>query len=121
MSAPPLPGEVVYVTAQAIPSGGLPLPPEANPIGTANTNAFCNEIGAREYLAGKKWPLGLQNTSVANLAKIPIRFFICDDSGSMILSDGHKLMSTSTGVQKYVACLRNTLILFLNDFIFNCL
>lgn len=85
--------DTIYVQAEAIPVNGFNR-------STASPPPSCNETGAREYLGGHKWPLGLQNTSIQNLAKIPIRFFICDDSGSMILSDGHKLMSTATGVQK---------------------
>lgn len=42
-----------------------------------------NEVGAREYLSRYEWPVGLQDTFVRNLKKIPFRFFICDDSGSV--------------------------------------
>lgn len=94
MSAYQQESDTIYVQAEAVPLGGFNNPSATAPPPT------CNETGAREYLGGHKWPLGLQNTSIQNLAKIPIRFFICDDSGSMILSDGHKLMSTSTGIQK---------------------
>lgn len=59
-----------------------------------------NEVGAREYLAGRKWPLGLQNTSIDQLKKIAFRFVICDDSGSMMASDGHKLMQAPNGTMK---------------------
>ncbi len=57
-----------------------------------------NEDGAKQYLSGLKWPIGLQNTFVSNLAKIPMRFFICDDSGSMVSNDGHKLIDV--GIHK---------------------
>lgn len=104
MSAPPQPPKVIYVEAEAVSAGGVPTPPprstNAGSSNPAPTATHCNEIGAREYLGGHKWPVGLQTTSINNLAKIPIRFFICDDSGSMIASDGHRLMTTAAGVHK---------------------
>lgn len=64
-----------------------------------------NETGAREYLSTHHWPPGLQDTLLKNLTKIPIRFFICDDSGSMSTSDGHKLLGQGSNM-KFVACSR---------------
>lgn len=87
-----------YVEAQAVPveafvpvsavhatADGTPAP--------ANFTSPINEAGAREFLSGHKWPVGLQDTFIHNLSKIPIRFFICDDSGSMIASDGHRMLT----------------------------
>ena len=39
----------------------------------------------REYLSAypNNWPRGLQDSLLNNLHKIPYRFFICDDSGSV--------------------------------------
>lgn len=69
-----------------------------------------DEGGAREVLSEFKWPEGLQSkcshgylskdlfrldTFVKSLSKIPIRFFICDDSGSMASTDGHRLVDTN--------------------------
>lgn len=51
-----------------------------------------NEGGAREFLTQHKWPNALQDAFLANLAKTPIRFFICDDSGSMSISDGYRIV-----------------------------
>ena len=42
-----------------------------------------NEDGAREFLSGLDWPRGLQDIFIRNLKRIPIRFFVCDDSGSV--------------------------------------
>lgn len=99
-----------YVQAQAVPINSF-NPPATNPAygGLTPTvpllaNEF-NEVGAREYLAGQKWPHGLQDTFCQNLRKIPLRFFICDDSGSMIANDGHRLMDSARG-KKMVACTR---------------
>ena len=44
-----------------------------------------------EFLANERWPLGLQDIFIRNLDKVPLRFFICDDSGSMKSNDGHLL------------------------------
>ena len=46
-----------------------------------------NEGGAREFLSTYpySWPKGLQDTFINSLGKFPIRFFVCDDSGSVII------------------------------------
>ncbi len=84
---------------QAAPVASAPSAPAA--MEATNVRAPVNEAGAREFLTANKWPAGLQDTFVQNLHRIPIRFFICDDSGSMIASDGHRLM-TSGNNSKYV-------------------
>ncbi|RYH17235.1 hypothetical protein EON65_28860, partial [archaeon] len=65
-----------------------------------------NEAGAREFLSGCKWPAGLQDTLVKNLTCIPYRIFICDDSGSMVASDGHRLIGNSPQDMAMVQCSR---------------
>ena len=60
-----------------------------------------NEAGLREYLNAHRWPVGLQDAVFKSLSRIPMRFFIIDDSGSMSTSDGHRLVSN-----KYVNCTR---------------
>ncbi len=59
------------------------------------THGLVNEAGARDFLTRHKWPAGLQSTFIKNLAKLPMRFFICDDSGSMAANDGHRLVDTN--------------------------
>lgn len=54
-----------------------------------------NETRAREFLQIHGWPFGLQETFLRNLNRIPYRFFICDDSGSMISNDGHRLIDVN--------------------------
>lgn len=44
----------------------------------------------------------MSDTFVRNLSKIPIRFFVCDDSGSMSSNDGHKLVTIANGSKKLV-------------------
>ena len=57
-------------------------------------NAAVNEIGCREFLRSERWPVGLQDTLINNMKRIPIRFFICDDSGSMCTNDGNKIWTS---------------------------
>ena len=58
----------------------LPPPPSA-----------AGNVAIRKYLAANGWPTGLQNAFIAGTAKMPVRFMICDDSGSMMSTDGHRL------------------------------
>jgi hypothetical protein len=60
-----------------------------------------NEVGAKAFLDSQGWPKGLQNSFLKSTRKIPIRFFICDNSGSMIANDGHKQVGG-----KLVTCSR---------------
>ena len=108
----------VYVEAHAVPveqpafvhQGSIqafPVNAMTNSMVSTAPTTFINEAGAREYLSSQKWPSGLQDTFIKNLSRIPIRlvsvllnlndihqcrFFICDDSGSMVSNDGHKLI-----------------------------
>lgn len=41
----------------------------------------CDERAAGQYLAQHHWPDGLKNTIYKSCKKIPLRFFIVDDSG----------------------------------------
>ena len=47
-----------------------------------------NAINAQEYLNLLSWPPALQDAFMKALEKLPIRYFICDDSGSMSATDG---------------------------------
>ncbi|RYG93910.1 hypothetical protein EON65_58245, partial [archaeon] len=100
----------VYVEAYAVPDSTAPAWPTPPAPAEANPNAFLNvhinEAGAREFLSGCKWPAGLQDTLIKNLVKIPYRIFICDDSGSMAASDGHRLIGNSPQDMAMVQCSR---------------
>jgi hypothetical protein len=64
---------------------------------TSTLNAlpqFQNEEGAKEFLASQGFPIGLQDAFIASLSKLPLRFFIVDDSGSMSNNDGRKIVTT---------------------------
>jgi hypothetical protein len=81
---------VEYASAEIIPtvtdsselssSGGSMLF-NAEPVDEENTRTFLHEHA---------WPNGLQDALVKGLKKIPIRYIICDDSGSMTTNDGMK-------------------------------
>jgi hypothetical protein len=66
-----------------------------------------NDGGAREFLSQHRWPPGLQEAFIQNLTKTPIRFFVCDDSGSMATSDGHRIIENH-GKFQMAPCTRWT-------------
>jgi hypothetical protein len=53
-----------------------------------------NERKADKYLLDHRWPQGLRDTVFRSVKKLPLRFFIVDDSGSMILADGRRLLAS---------------------------
>lgn len=55
---------------------------------------FQNEGGAREFLSANGFPAGLQDTFVDALTKVPLRFFVLDDSGSMAANDGKRIVQS---------------------------
>lgn len=80
------------------------------PIGLRNaiTSQFDiapNEKSAKAYLQAHAWPKGMQTTILKSSQKIPIRFMIVDDSGSMGTTDGKR--TVGTGAQtKVIDCTR---------------
>lgn len=57
-----------------------------------------NEAEAKEFLGRHAWPRGLQDSLLASCRKIPVRYIIVDDSGSMNMNDGHRVIfSTCNG------------------------
>ena len=54
-----------------------------------------NEAGLRNFLMSHSWPNGLQECLVKGARKMPIRYIICDDSGSMACQDGKKIVRGS--------------------------
>lgn len=64
-----------------------------------------NEAGCREFLTRHLWPTGLKEAIIKSCRKLPLRFFIVDDSGSMILNDGRRLVSQGT-TARLVKCTR---------------
>jgi len=64
-----------------------------------------NVAGARDFLGRHGWPEGMQNALIKSLNKLPLRFFICDDSGSMLTNDGHRIMGSGANT-KIIGCTR---------------
>ena len=60
-----------------------------------------NEEACRRFLLANGWTTGLSTSLLKTLAKVPVRFVVCDDSGSMLTSDGHRRLG-----QKMVTCSR---------------
>ena len=50
-----------------------------------------NEYAAKEFLKGQRWPSGMQQAALNSMQKMPIRYFIVDDSGSMASADGNRM------------------------------
>ena len=65
-----------------------------------------DEVEGRRLLSSHGWPSGLQETFFRSCRKIPIRFFIVDDSGSMSTNDGRKIVRQGPGKAKMVSCTR---------------
>lgn len=53
---------------------------------------FQNEGGGREFLSINGFSSGLQDAFIESLTKLPLRFFILDDSGSMATNDGKRIV-----------------------------
>lgn len=72
---------------------------------TAQFEMPTNDKNARTYLTAHSWPKGMQSTILKSADKIPIRFMIVDDSGSMGTTDGKR--TVGTGAQtKIIDCTR---------------
>ena len=74
--------------------------------GSSINKIAVDEVRAEDFLAKHDWPTGLRTTMIKNLEKIAYRFFIIDDSGSMIACDGNRIMNASNGTSKMVPCSR---------------
>jgi hypothetical protein len=111
------PAQPIYVEASAPPPPSAPgmagppsapssAPPHRGLQNIVGHHSFANSGGARELLARNRWPIGLQDAFVRNLSRVPVRYFICDDSGSMSTSDGKRLTEISPGNFKLISCSR---------------
>lgn len=63
------------------------------------------EAEATPFLKEHEWPVGLQKSLFNSCKKIPIRFFIVDDSGSMGTSDGKRVVGAGSNT-KVIECTR---------------
>ncbi len=64
-----------------------------------------NVSAAKEFLSRHNWPLGLQEALIKSCAKMPVRFFITDDSGSMLTNDGKRILGAGEST-KVIRCTR---------------
>mmetsp|Transcript_10092 Transcript_10092/g.10914 ORF Transcript_10092/g.10914 Transcript_10092/m.10914 type:complete len:481 (-) Transcript_10092:311-1753(-) len=64
-----------------------------------------NERKARDFLNRFRWPEGLVQTVLKSCRKLPLRFFIVDDSGSMLTNDGRRLLVQGS-TAKLIKCTR---------------
>lgn len=67
-----------------------------------------NEASAMQYLESCRWPDGLKTQFLNSALKIPLRFVIVDDSGSMAANDSQRfLVHGEQGAQsRFVKCSR---------------
>ncbi len=70
----------------------MSAPPMPTDSSFAPLRAIQNDGGAREFLMSYHWPVPLQEAFIENLHHTPLRYFICDDSGSMDERDGSMLV-----------------------------
>lgn len=82
----------VSVQAFASDNSAPSAPPAPSGNGSPPLAAFQNEGGAREFLSVHGFPIGLQDAFIETLTKLPMRFFILDDSGSMAMNDGKRIV-----------------------------
>ena len=64
-----------------------------------------NEDATRQYLKSQQFPPGLMDYAIRGMKQIPIRFFICDDSGSMGINDGHRNIKAQNTIKR-IQCSR---------------
>ena len=55
------------------------------------------------FLNGMKYPEGLQEVLLRGLKKVPIRFFLIDNSGSMSESDGNVLVKHGKNSNMFIS------------------
>jgi hypothetical protein len=101
----PVPPDIYAATA--MPSAPPTAPPPM-PTRQATVRLPENDNAIRSYLEEYGWPVGLQSTFIHNLNRVPIRFFICDDSGSMTTADGKTTVRTGPNSLKQINCARWT-------------
>jgi len=85
---------------------GAPPPPPFNGGVGHIPRISPNDEAAKQFLTSHKWPTGFQTLLLKQMTEtIPLRFFICDDSGSMFEDDGQHLVSNGT-IHKALKCTR---------------
>lgn len=92
--------------------GGYARPPTALPVPDSTAlEAFNEEISTEQLTVLQNiydFPFGLANQVLLSRAACPIRFWVIDNSGSMLANDGHVMRTTSTKKVQVEACTRWT-------------
>ena len=57
-----------------------------------NSTFSIDADGARGYLQEHGWPSGVQDVCIRNMQRVPLRYVMVDDSGSMAAQDGHRMV-----------------------------
>lgn len=78
------------------------------PANAAGVYSPPDEAAACEFLDRKHWPSGLISVLLKSCLRYPIRHFIIDDSGSMSINDGHKIIGAADDPkkQRIIKCTR---------------
>jgi hypothetical protein len=92
LQAEPIVVQAHVVNAVNVDGGFNPSAPPPPPFSNPSLPRFENEGGAREFLMQHHFPLGLQDAFIHTMTNLPLRFFIIDDSGSMSMNDGNRLV-----------------------------
>ena len=105
----PVNAQCISVEAYPVDAYSPPPPPSSTDVPAVNEGSNQNlisydnsqlnscsisyhPVAIRDYLSRSSWPKGLQNVFINGFNTIPTRFIVCDDSGSMISNDGHRVV-----------------------------
>jgi hypothetical protein len=110
LAGPPRKGSVPTMSREvSLLSTNLPdVKPWANGLRKKIVDSFklkTDEHKARQFLQKYRFPEGLVQTVFKSCRKLPLRFFIVDDSGSMLTNDGRRLLSQGNST-KLIKCTR---------------
>jgi hypothetical protein len=72
---------------------------------TASTTSTADNADVHEFLTSRGWSKGLREALLNNVAKTPVRYFVCDDSTSMESEDGKQFIGEGTQ-KRIVRCTR---------------
>jgi hypothetical protein len=86
-----------FPIAKAVEAEGESAPMFVGVVGECISSTMSNPDACSGFLNKNGWPAGLQDAVSATIRRMPIRYVICDDSGSMSSSDGSKLLMAATG------------------------
>ena len=65
-------------------------------------NRAVDEEAAHRFFDRHDWPHGLREIIYRDCKKVPLRFYVADDSGSMSSKDGTRIVKQTNGKYVYV-------------------